>query len=553
VLPMRRLFTEFFILALDLLTPAGILSIVAVDIGTQDPSNTQKLLGLFGMFTVSLLVNGVILYPGLYLACTPFGLPALMRIIRDPFIISLTTGNILLALPILCRNLEKFILETREAGSDEKPTIDGLTAIASLGLLVFAIGEHLNLMFLPFAAWFTGTPLGVDQTLRMLITALPASLGAPSAAIAEGLQKLHLPRELLNLYFVVYDWLTRIGCIETLIGTTTGVLVLLAADRRRLRLRIPMIIGTGAVSVVVGIGSGFLGHTLLVSMLGGAGTQPELLLGRQSLLPSLKPVLLTEPPALIPNAATNRASGRKLQAGIVTNNTPWVLLGSHGEWVGFDVDLLKSISRILDSELELLPGSLSELEGLLASNRLDCVIGGIGQGSRLQTPIQHRISYNEVPLAVLVRDKDIRDRVARLDSNSTEEIRVAMVRTGGDRATEMMVRSHLTRPATRLRVRFIPIDGVMDFIKTNQPPADVLLTSAEAGSSLAILHPDHSMLPIFGKDLRLPLVFLISDRFPGGLEGAKDLLSQATSLGVQQRLVDHWFRLLDPEDGDATP
>jgi hypothetical protein len=96
---------------------------------------------------VSFLVNGVVLYPGLYLARTPFGLRALTRILRDPVIISVTTNNILLALPMLCRNLEQFIRETCEKDEDEKSTLDGLTAIASLGLLVFAIGEHLNLLF----------------------------------------------------------------------------------------------------------------------------------------------------------------------------------------------------------------------------------------------------------------------------------------------------------------------------------------------------------------------------------------------------------------------
>jgi len=553
VLPIRRLFTEFFVLALDLLTPVGILAIVAVSIGTQDPADAQKLAGLFWMCAASLLVNGVVLYPGLYLACTSFGLRAMSQILRDPVIVSLTTGNILLALPILCRNLERFILATREGDADQKPTIDGLTAIASLGLLVFAIGEHLNLLFLPFAAWFKGTPLSVEQTLRMLVTALPASLGAPGAAIAEGLGKLNLPREMLNLYFVVSDWITRIGCIETLISITAGVLMLLAAERRRLRFRIPMILGTLVVSIVVGLGAGFLGNRMLTPFLGDAGTSPDLILGRPSLLQKTPLILLeTPPPPALPGNDAH-AAGRRLQAGIVTNSPPWVFLNRHGDWVGFDVDLLKSISRMLDVQLELLPGSLSDLEGLLASNRIDCVVGGIGQGSLLQTPAQRRIDYKEVPLALLVRDKDIRDRVARLDSNSNEEIRVAVVRTGGDRATELVVRSHLTRPETRLRVRFVPIDGVMDFIKADQPPADVLLTSAEAGSSLAILHPDHSMLPVFGNDLRLRLVFLISDRFPGGVEGAEDLMSQATALGVQRRLVDHWFRLLDPEGGDATP
>jgi len=553
VLPIRRLFTEFFVLTLNLLTPIGVLAIVAVSIGTQDPTNAQKLVGLLGIYTVSLLVNGAVLYPGLYLACTPFGLRALTRLLRDPLIITVTTNNILLALPMLCRNLEQFIIETREEDEDEKSTIDGLTAIVSLGLLVFALGEQLNLLFLPFAAWFKGTPLSVDQTLRMLVTALPAALGSPGAAIAEGLGKLNLPREMLSLYYVVYDWISRIGCVETLISTTTGVLVLLAGERRRLRFRIPMILGTVVVSIAVGLGAGFLGNRMLTPFLGDAGTSPDLILGRPSLMPKQPPILLEVPPPALPPGNAVHASGRRLQAGIITNSPPWVFLNRQGDWVGFDIDLLKSISRMLDARLELLPGSLSDLEGLLASNRLDCVVGGIGQGSLLQTPAQRWIDYKEVPLALLVRDKDIRDRVARLDSNSNEEIRVAVVRTGGDRATELVVRSHLTRPETRLRVRFIPIDGVMDFIKADRPPADVLLTSAEAGSSLAILHPDHAMLPVFGKDLRLRLVFLISDRFPGGVEGAEALMSQATALGVQQRLVDHWFRLLDPEDGDATP
>ncbi|MBM3902845.1 MAG: dicarboxylate/amino acid:cation symporter [Verrucomicrobia bacterium] len=61
VLPIRRLFTEFFCLALDILTPIGILGIVAVSVGTMDPVDTQKLVGLLAMFLVTLLVNGGVL------------------------------------------------------------------------------------------------------------------------------------------------------------------------------------------------------------------------------------------------------------------------------------------------------------------------------------------------------------------------------------------------------------------------------------------------------------------------------------------------------------
>lgn len=553
VLPIRRLFTEFFCLALDLLTPIGILGIVAVSVGTMDPVDTQKLVGLLAMFLVTLLVNGGVLYPGLYLASAPFGLSAVVRILREPVIISVTTGNIILALPLLCRNLERFILDTREGNEDVQPTADGLTAVASLALLIFSLGEHLNLLYLPFAAWFKGTPLSIEQTLFLLITALPASLGAPGAAISEGLGELGLPSEMLNLYFAVSDWITRIGCVETLIATTTGTLVLLAAERRCLRWRMTRVLGTLVVASGLGLGSALFGHSLLSRFLNGAGTRPETLLDRPSLFSSLQPVVIGVPTDTRLPDATRPSADRSLRAGIVTNNPPWVFLNHQGDWVGHDIDLLKYLARTLDARLEVLPGSLKQLEGLLGSNRLDCVVGGIVPGSAASIPFRNQIDIEELPLAVLVRDRDLPNQVKLLDRDSKREIRIAVVESGEDRATRLIVRNHLTEPRTRRRVRFVPIGSVMDFIGAKDPPADVLLTTAEAGSSLAILHPDYSMLPVFGAEVRVKTLLLISDPFPGGSEAAEDLLGQLASLGVPDKLRNYWFRLWDPSDAEISP
>lgn len=553
VLPIRRLFTEFFCLALDILTPIGILGIVAVSVGTMDPVDTQKLVGLLAMFLVTLLVNGGVLYPGLYLASAPFGLSAVVRILREPVLISVTTGNIILALPLLCRNLERFIVDTREGDADVKPTVDSLTAVASLALLIFSLGEHLNLLYLPFAAWFKGTPLSIDQSLSLLVTALPASLGAPGAAISEGLGKLGLPSEMLNLYFAISDWITRIACVQTLIATTTGILILLAAERRCLRWRIPGVLGTLVLATALGLGTALLGHSLLSRFLDGAGTRPETLLDRPSLLPNLRPVLLEVSPPTRLSDAPGQPAGRSLRAGIVTNNPPWVFVNHQGEWGGHDIDLLKYLARTLDARLELLPGSLTQLEGLLGSNRLDCVVGGIVPGSTASIPFRNQIDCDELPLAVLVRDRDIPNRVALLDQDSKRELRIAVVESGEDRATRLIVRNHLTRPETRRRVRFVPIGSVMDFIGAKDPLADVLLTTAEAGSSLAILHPNHSMLPVFGAEIRVKSLLLISDTFPGGNQAAEDLLSQLASLGVQSRLRDYWFRLRDSSGLEISP
>ncbi|MFM7817166.1 MAG: cation:dicarboxylate symporter family transporter, partial [Verrucomicrobiota bacterium] len=473
VLPIRRLFTEFFCLALDILTPIGILGIVAVSVGTMDPVDTQKLVGLLAMFLVTLLVNGGVLYPGLYLASAPFGLSAVVRILREPVLISVTTGNIILALPLLCRNLERFIVDTREGDADVKPTVDSLTAVASLALLIFSLGEHLNLLYLPFAAWFKGTPLSIDQSLSLLVTALPASLGAPDGAISEGLGKLGLASEMLNLYFVVSDWIDRIGCVETLIAATTGILMLLAAERRCLRWRIPGVLGTVVLATGLGLGSALLAQSLLSRFLDGAGTRPETLLDRPSLFPNLRPVIIEVSPQTGLPDVPRQPADRCLRAGVVTNNPPWAFLNRQGEWVGHDIDLLKGLARTLDTRLELLPGSLTQLEGLLGSNRLDCVVGGILPGVASSIPFQNRIDCEDLPLAVLVRDRDIPNRVELLNQDSKRELRIAVVESVEDRATRLVVRNHLTRPETRRRVRFVPIGSVMDFIGAKDPPADV--------------------------------------------------------------------------------
>ncbi|MFM7215708.1 MAG: transporter substrate-binding domain-containing protein, partial [Verrucomicrobiota bacterium] len=326
-----------------------------------------------------------------------------------------------------------------------------------------------------------------------------------------------------------------------------------AAERRCLRWRIARVLGTLVLATALGLGSALLGHSLLSRFLDGAGTRPETLLDRPSLFPNLRPVIIEVSPQTGLPDVPRQPADRCLRAGVVTNNPPWAFLNRQGEWVGHDIDLLKGLARTLDTRLELLPGSLTQLEGLLGSNRLDCVVGGILPGVASSIPFQNRIDCEDLPLAVLVRDRDIPNRVELLNQDSKRELRIAVVESVEDRATRLVVRNHLTRPETRRRVRFVPIGSVMDFISAKDPPADVLLTTAEAGSSLAILHPHYSMLPVFGAEVQVKSLLLISDTFPGGNQAAENLLSQLASLGVQSRLRDYWFRLRDSSGPEISP
>jgi hypothetical protein len=69
---------------------------------------------------------------------------------------------------------------------------------------------------------------------------------------------------------------------------------------------------------------------------------------------------------------------------------------------------------------------------------------------------------------------------------------------------------------------------------------DALLTSAEAGSAYAVIHPETTMLPIFGTALSSDIVLVFPKTDDPLLDYVSDWIVENQNLDLLERLRNHW-------------
>jgi hypothetical protein len=152
----------------------------------------------------------------------------------------------------------------------------------------------------------------------------------------------------------------------------------------------------------------------------------------------------------------------------------------------------------------------------------------------------YTVSYAEVSYAVVVPDEKVADFQHRLSSASGVPLRIAIAppeSTSGD--LRRTISDRYPR-ANRPRVVFESIPSAEDFARSNAV-ADALLTTAEAGSAFAVIHPQFTMLPIFGKSLSADVVLLFDGKDHSLPDFVKNWILENQNLDLMERLERHWI------------
>jgi hypothetical protein len=106
--------------------------------------------------------------------------------------------------------------------------------------------------------------------------------------------------------------------------------------------------------------------------------------------------------------------------------------------------------------------------------------------------------------------------------------------------------SRLSTSGKHKSISFIPIQETGEFLSGRDVKFDALLSSAEAGSAFAVIHPDTTMLPIFGRDLSADIVLLFPKNDETLLDFVSDWIIENQNLDLLERLRNHWI-LFAPE------
>lgn len=530
------------------IAPLGILGLTATTLSSLSPELLLRSQALLVLNLVALVLLFLLAFMAI-VVFTPLDAAACWRILRGPLALTASSANLLIALPLLTESLREEFLRLLPAADPEaqQRALDEIAALLPVGFALPNLGQVVGLLFLPFAGWFMDRPLNLSEMLAMLATGIPAVTGGLKSAVRQELQQLGLPSSLIGLVQINGEWLYRQEKVLSLLGLTVLVVLVVSASLGLLRVRPWFLLRGALVLGVLSLGLGGASRALLARNLAGTYRNDKVLMSRSTLV-STWPLQQRPCSSFMPAKVRLDAVQRRqlLRVGLRSNQVPWSFRNRTDSLVGYDVDLVKALARHLGVRLEVCEAPLPDLETMLIQQRLDLVLGGIHD---VPLRLQHVLvtgGYQTLHLALLAVDQNLPllqslrrvplGRPLRLATLDPELITPGL---------HDQIASQLGVAGQPASITIRPIASAQELL--DQPQRyDALITTAEAGASWSVLHPNTTMLPLFGNSLPSELVLLVGGNDRGFLDFVDDWLSRQQSRGRLKALFRHWVLVSGP-------
>jgi Na+/H+-dicarboxylate symporter/ABC-type amino acid transport substrate-binding protein len=515
------------------MSPYGTFALATAAAGTLSPPELTRLAGYVVTYTVATLLLTFVVLPGFAAAVTPFSVRRILARFRQAGLTAFATGKLFPVLPMVISSVRDLLMGE---GMDEHAAEATADVYVPLAYPFPNAGKILSILFLPFAAWFVGRPLGLSDYPTLLSIGLLSFFGSPVAAIPFLLDLLKLPLDLFPLFLVAGIWCARIGDVLGAMHLLCFTAIASAWNHDWARLN-PLRLGKwAACSMVATLLALLMNHWLVSEAL--AGQEPSATVVEQmDFLHAFTEVRADVQPG--PNGEPLREGEDRLarirrtkvlRAGYVPDNPPFAYRNGSGKLVGLDIDLLQLLAGELGAELQPVPCPEAEIGSAFTRDWFDIASGSIPSSIESVGGYRESPPYLELHLAFLVPDHMARQFRTRESILAIRNLSVAYV------ADSYFVRTH--RYANAKIVRLESFDA---FVLPDEPPADALLVSAEAGSVLSMLHPKFSVVVPAGTRVRSPIVFALPpdaaelERLVGTWVRLK------TDDGTKENLYDHWI------------
>ena len=539
---MRQLFARLNKLVARII-PFGIFALTSLNVARLD---WQQLLRIQGFFQLSMLgfLCLTLLCTATILALTPLSLSGLWRAVRGPLVLTASSANLLIAMPMLVQNLRQELPPAFDPTGNQSNVVEEIAPLVSLGYALPSLGQVAALWFIPFAGWYVDQPLKPAATGEMLLTAIPAAVSGLKAVIRQELQVHGLPLDLLQLFYINGEWLYRFEKVLSLESLVVLAVLVYAHAVGAIHFKPIGLLGSLLLSLLVMLGLGSAARTQLSHSLADSYTNDRKLLALRSATgrPQLLMMQNPQPRPVTLNAILQRGV---LRVGVRTDGLPWAFRNDRGELVGYDIDLVDGLARSLGLRLEAREEGLTTLEQWLDSGRIDLAVGGIKAGP--QRAVRHQLSqgYQRVHLALVVPDA----KVALVQNLRDQPLRRPLLLAASD--PELLggelrdqIRDELVGPNGHLSLEVLPLSNKQEFFApAGQARFDGLLTTAEGGSGWAVLHPRTSLITPFDNRLASELVWAIAGDDAALRRYINAWLAREQARGKLDALFKHWVRL----------
>ena len=517
--------------------PIGVFAITADAAGTIEFKELSRLQGYILIYILAFLLLTFWVLPGLVAALTPFKFGEVIQISRTPLVIAFSTGNALVVLPLIIENVKelfkKYNLQSKEA-------INMTEVVVPLAYPFPSLGKMLLMLFVPFAAWYVGEPMGLADYGVYIAAGFPSFFGSATVAVPFALDLMRIPADMFQLLLATSILANNVG--ECLTAMHIMVLSLLVAcvSSGNLRLRWRQL-GIVLVTTVLITAILLLGTRVYLAKSSEGSYNKDEIVASLQLIGNPVPHVIVEPapnpdPLLPGETMTERVRRRGiLRVGFDPDNLPWSFYNAQKQLVGLDIDMAFNFAK--DSgidKIEFVPFQASSLVQQMNEDHFDIAMSGIVGTVERSIRLQLTQPYLYINLALVVPDYKV-NQFSTLESiQAMKKLRIGLVDT-----------EVLTRKAKSLlpNVEFVVLKSDRDFFEgagagTN---LDALLISAEEGSAWTLLYPNFQVVTPFTRKIALPLVYPFQENDQKADEILDHWIELRKNDGTLQIGYDYWI------------
>ena len=385
--------------------------------------------------------------PFLVSSLTPLRYREVMRASKEPLLTAFVTGSTFVTLPMIVEGVEK-LLRAREVEAEVEPA-----ALVALAYPFPHLGKILSLLFVPFAAWFYGGPMGLGDDPASMASGLLGSFGSLVVTIPMLLEQQQVPADGFQLFLLSGVVAARTCDVLGTMGILTfSVLASVwMGGGLGLRMRHLVLVGMGFVTVGALAIGGTRAH-LARGFTAEFGKQ-DVLATMESAEPSAAMALLVG--EVGPNPAPLAAGESRLdrvrrrsvpRVGVAMDHRSFSFLNREGRLVGLYVDMahrpalevgvgrLEGGSTGMDllgpegMVLEFVPLDLERLQEQAEQHAFDAAVSGIVLTLRRSERVDPTAPYLTVTAALAVEDHRRAERSSLARTAASEGLGIAVWR-----------------------------------------------------------------------------------------------------------------------------
>jgi ABC-type amino acid transport substrate-binding protein len=430
---------------------------------------------------------------------TPYRLVHVLSRLRGALLTALATGKLFAVLPMISSGVQS-LLRDRDVSEEE--------AHASTDMLVPLAypfpnaGKILIALFIPFSAWYVGTPLDLADYPLLLSVGLLSLFGSPVAAIPFLLDLQRLPADLISLFLVAGIWCSRLGDVLGAMHLAVFTLLCDSWNRGWLQVQRRRFVVGSVLIVLLGAGALWLNHVLVAASIRAVPPMRDRVAG-MDLLQQVADIvegpapLQPDPSETFANELERIRAVGELRVGYVPRNPPFSYRNDQGRPVGLDVDLAQHLASNLGVRVRAIAVGRDSLFESLQAGTIDIAIGGITSSLDYFGRFFESTAYLDLHAALVVADHRVKEFETLQAIRDADEIVLGYLKGG------RLARSSRQRLPN---LTLVEVESPEVFLRGERPDVDALLTTAEAGAIYSMFAPSYSVVIPAGVIIRVPVV-----------------------------------------------